>query len=283
MKKTSLILAIILITLFTTSCTTINRSTTPDPTAQEEEKRLALSDARPDIIAVVTAIYNEMIFPKGKQGGVVFFDTNPAFTAPAPEKEFGLADVYLEEDYQPGEDPFLRRISGVMRLSDSSGREDYRAYAAEYILQEDGILILSSAAEPVYGKYDRIRFFFVEKDQLPPLSYIEKAGYEELLPLVAKNASIPLDIRNINGMKELYIFAFDMTKGKTDSDLILHSGGSIADTAVSFGRSINNKGWRFVMLEGTFRLGENADYSFYLTETSNPKKIISVMNASLEH
>ena len=253
----------------------------PVAESPDEERRLVLSDARTDIAVVITALYQKLVLPGKSTDGVVFFDTEPAVTQPLPEKGFGLADVLLEEDYAPGPDPLVRRISGVMRLRDSLGREDYRAYAAEYLARDEGILILSSAMEPVYGRYDRIRFFFVEKDRLPSLSYLESAGHKELLPLVAKNAASPEAIRDGRRLKELCLFAFDMTKGPEDSRLVLHSDGSIVDAAVEYSQSINDHGWRFIMLEGAFRLGEGADYHFYLTDSDAPGRVIARMPASL--
>ena len=260
----------------------MNNSAATNTDNNETERRLALSDARPDIIAVVTALYSELVFPDGTNGNYVFFKEKPLVISQKPEKVFGLSDVYLEEDYQPDENPQVRIISGVMRLSDYTGREDYRAYSAEYLVTEEAIYILSSAIKPLYGRYDRVRFFFVEKDQLPSLSHLEKAGYKELLPLVAKNAVDPDLIINNTGMKDLYIFIFDMTRGSSDSDLILHSGGNITDTAVNFSKSVNNNGWRFIMVDGQFRLGKGSNYSFFLTETSNPDKVISAIPASIK-
>ena len=73
-----------------------------------------------------------------------------------------------------------------------------------------------------------------------------------------------------------------MTRGSSDSDLILHSGGNITDTAVNFSKSVNNNGWRFIMVDGQFRLGKGSNYSFFLTETSNPDKVISAIPASIK-
>jgi hypothetical protein len=46
-------------------------------------------------------------------------------------------------------------------------------------------------------------------------------------------------------------------------------------------RSVSNRGLRFVMAEGAFRLGEGADYHFYLTDSDAPGRVIARMPASL--
>jgi hypothetical protein len=46
-------------------------------------------------------------------------------------------------------------------------------------------------------------------------------------------------------------------------------------------RSVSNRGLRFVMAEGAFRLGEGAGCSFYLTEDGAWGRVIARMPASL--
>ncbi len=36
------------------------------------------------------------------------------------------------------------------------------------------------------------------------------------------------------------------------------------------------------MLDGMFRLGEGADYSFYVTEKGAPERVIAAMKATLD-
>ncbi len=158
--------------------------------------------------------------------------------------------------------------------------EMYWSYAAEYLLQDEGIFILSSATAPIYGKFDRIRFFFVEKDQLPALSYLEDAEFEELLPLVAANASEPEDLNAADeGMEDMYLFVFDMTRSEPSIDLGLYSDGTLADIALAYSTSVNRNGWRFIMAEGSFRFGSKAAYKLYTAESRNAvPRVLSVLS-----
>lgn len=243
-----------------------------------EEVPLRLADARPDLAAVVTAIYGTLREPELPLEGTVLFDEPLLIEGSADIRGFGLGDVAIEEDIPLGDDPLFRKTSGMMRLADPIGREMYWSYAAEYLLQDEGILILSSAAAPIYGNFDRIRFFFVEKNQLPALTYLEGADFEELLPLVAANASNPGDLKAADSMKDMYLFVFDMTRSEISIDLELYSDGTLADTAIAHSVSINQKGWRFIMAEGAFRFGSKAGYKLYAAETRGVPRVLSVLS-----
>ncbi|ORC38401.1 hypothetical protein B4O97_01190 [Marispirochaeta aestuarii] len=241
------------------------------------EVPLRLADARPDLAAVVTAVYGSLRNPEAPLDGTVLFDKPLLIEGETDIRGFGLGNVAIEEDTPLGDDPLFRKTSGLLRLADPLGREMYWSWAAEYLLQDEGILILSSAAAPVYGNFDRIRFFFVEKDQLPALSYLEDANFEELLPLVAANASEAGELKAENGMKDMYLFVFDMTRSESSVDLELYSDGTLADAVVSDSRSINQEGWRFIMAEGSFRFGNDAKYRLYAAESRDAPRVLSVL------
>ena len=162
--------------------------------------------------------------------------------------------------------PLHRRLDGVMRLADPMGRDAYWSCAAEYIVQDDGILVLSSAMMRVQGRFDRIHLFFVPPKQLPALEYLQDVDHAKLLEIAASNALSLDEIAAEDGVRELLLFVIDMTQSAADTSLALYSDGSIADAAVRSSTSQNDAGWRSLMVEGSFRFGSAADYRLYITE-----------------
>lgn len=263
------------------SCATTKNAPEASSSIPKETKEasLRLADLRPDLSAVVTAIYGMLREPETPLTGTVLFDRPLLVDSTVTIEGFGLADVAIEEDLQIGDDPLFRKLSGIMRLADPSGREIYWSYNAEYLLQDDGILILSSAAAPIFGNFNKMRFFFVEKDQLPDLSYLKDATFVELLPLIAANASTPKDLNATDGMKEMYLFVFDMTLSEQSIDLELYSDGTIADAVLASSTSINQKGWRFIKAEGSFRFGHKTEYTLYAAEARKTgPRVLSVLS-----
>lgn len=278
MKK--FIIIILVISLNLISCVTTNNSMAEDKN-QETDNTPVLSDARPDITAVVTALSSSIISPENTLSGPVIFHTETLISEKGPGKEFSMTDIFIDEDIEKDQNPLFRKLTGIIKLSDNYARESYWAFAAEYLIQDEGILILSSASEPLYSQFSRIQFYFVEPDQLPPLKYLENAEYKELLPLVAENATDPLKLKNLDSVEKLYLFVFDMTKSNPSSDLKLYSNGSIADNAVTYSKAVNNNGWRFIMADGLFRLGHKADYSFFVSEGDKNPRVLAALSAKL--
>lgn len=276
MKRIALLL---LMAALLVSCASTSRTTGPatdlaegtrTASAPEPDIRLKLADARDDILGVFTAMHAQLQNPDEPLTGPVLFATAPLIDDPEPQMAaFGLADVMLETDDQIADNPLHRRLDGIMRLADPAGREAYWACAAEYIVQDEGILILSSAMMPLLGRFDQMRLFFVPPEQLPALQYLQDIGQVELLKIAASNALKPDELHSQNAVRELLLFVIDMTRSDPHSRLALYTDGSIADAAVRSSTSHNRDGWRSLMIEGSFRFGSETDYRLLIAEESD--------------
>lgn len=248
----------------------------------DESPLLQLSDARPDLMAVVLAVFREMLQPG--DDALVFFASPLLRDESIPVTGFALTKVVLERDEQKGDDPLFRRIGGTFQLRDTWLRTMYWSFAAEYVVQDSGIIVLSSAVLPLYELYEEVLFYVVEEQRVAPLRYLKEMSYREMLELVAANALTPEQLRVIKGAGNYKIFAFNMVLAEPQRRLALYTNDAYGGVQVDFAHSSNADGWNYAMLEGRFRFNQPPHYDLtaVLEQNGRPSLPLGSINSLFE-
>jgi hypothetical protein len=190
------------------------------------------------------------------EDSLVFFELPLLRDESISVEGFALVNVVLERDEQIGDDPLFRRAGGTLQLKDTLLRTMYWSFVAEYVIGDAGILVLSSAALPLYGFYDEVDFYVVESHKLAPLSYLKAMPYHEMLELVSAQALTPQELSQKQGGAAYKIFAFNKVLADSQHRMAIYTNDAYGGAQVEFAHTNISKGWQYAMLEGQFRLNQ---------------------------
>lgn len=238
----------------------------------------SLARIRPDAAAVLQALFYRLQGSDTTDMGPVRFDrgVGPLTDGTGVSfKKFILRKISIRRDAAGSDNPLHRRITAVFEMADVLGRRAFVNIAADYLIEDDVLLVRQAAALPVYPQVSDVRFMVVPAKRLPSLKILARLTFSELFTIVAENAYTREELaqQKAGNYGPCKIVAFNMVRAeKGDKLKIFISEKDSRGRAVGKNTLSNNEnGWTSAVVEGEFEFNSAPQYLFYVGLSDDEK------------
>jgi hypothetical protein len=184
--------------------------------------------------------------------------------------DFAVGNIRFTEAGQLSESPLRRMIAGIVQFDGSHERGALAYVRAEYLLEENGLVIERSWARPFAPTDPRLDVVVV------PLSAVKAAGdgiyssWDSLYEFAAQNRVSAEDSKS-RDWYVIYLFCLDRLAPDADFYAVVGktSRESSKDKSLAKPVDLNYDGFRVAVVKAKFRLGSTAR-RFYLNVQYRP-------------